>query len=310
MFGVSGGPDSICLLDILYDIALSREIEFDIVVAHVNHMIRAEASSDEEFVKEYCLKRNLKFVSKHVDVLNIAASKRIGTEEAGRYERYIFFDEVLKEYEATKIATAHTKCDNAETVLMNIIRGTGMSGLKGISAKRDRVFIKPLIYASRNEIEEYCEIYNLNPRYDKTNDENVYTRNKVRNILLPLIRDEFNPNIIETLDRLSRIAAIDNEFFESEIEETFKEVLIKEEKEEIILELKGFNEKHVSIKSRLILFTIKRLLGDSNGIGLVHVNDIIKLCENNIGNKYLTPNKYIKIAVNKGKMYFFVTKKS
>lgn len=87
---------------------------------------------------------------------------------------------------------------------MNIIRGTGISGLKGIQPKRDKIFIKPLIRNSRSEIEFYCEENNLNPRYDKTNDENIYTRNKIRNILIPLIGKEFNPNIIDTIDRLSR----------------------------------------------------------------------------------------------------------
>lgn len=87
---------------------------------------------------------------------------------------------------------------------MNIIRGTGMSGLKGIKPKRDNIFIKPLIKISRSEIEEYCMQNNLNPRHDKTNDENIYTRNKVRNILIPLIEKEFNPNIIDAIDRLSR----------------------------------------------------------------------------------------------------------
>ncbi len=93
-------------------------------------------------------------------------------------------------------------------------------------------------------------------------------------------------------------------------EETYKELLIKEEKEEIILNLKEFNKKHKVIKARIIIFTIKKLLGSKSNIEKVHIEDIIKLCENNIGNKYLTPNKNIKIAVNKGKMYFFVTKKT
>lgn len=202
--GVSGGPDSICLIDILYKIKNEGILDFDIIACHVNHMIREEAGIDEEFVKQYCLERNITFLSKHIDIQNISAKKKIGTEEAGREERYKFFEETLKGYRGTKIATAHTKCDNAETVLMNIIRGTGISGLKGIRPKRDKIFIKPLIQILREEVEKYCEENKLNPRHDKTNDENIYTRNKIRNILIPLIKEEFNSNIIETLDRLSR----------------------------------------------------------------------------------------------------------
>ena len=145
----------------------------------------------------------------------------------------------------------------------------------------------------------YCEEKKLNPRHDKTNDENIYTRNKVRNMLIPLIQDEFNPNIIDTLNRLSNLAY-----------NTFQELLIKSEAKEIILDLKEFNKKHTAIKSRVILFAIKKLLGTNSGIGKIHINDIIKLCQNNIGNKYLTPNKHIKIMVGKGKISFFVTQKT
>ncbi len=193
---------------------------------------------------------------------------------------------------------------------MNIIRGTGILGLEGIKPKRDEVFIKPLIFISREEIEEYCKVNNLNPRHDKTNDENIYTRNKVRNILIPLIKKEFNPNLIDTLDRLSDLARTENDYLDLVTKETFEELLIKEEKEEIILNLREFNKKHEAVKSRVILYTIKKLLGVASGIGKVHINDIIELATKNIGKKYLTPNKNIKIMVDKRKMYFFVTKKT
>ncbi|MCI8393713.1 MAG: hypothetical protein HFJ23_08320 [Clostridia bacterium] len=183
-------------------------------------------------------------------------------------------------------------------------------GLKGIQAKRDDIYIRPLIESSRDEIEEYCEQNSLEPRHDKTNDENIYSRNKVRNILIPLIKKEFNPNIIDTIDRMSNLATLENEYIEEETRKTFSELLIKREKEEIILNLKEFNKKHKCIKSRLIIYTIKILLGNTNGIEKIHIEDIIELCQNNIGNKYLTPNKNLKIMVNKGKMYFFVTKKT
>lgn len=204
--GVSGGPDSICLIDILYNIKTNKEIEFEIIATHINHLIREEASSDEEYVKGYCEERNIPFYSQKIDIKSISKTEKIGTEEAGRIERYKFFKEIMDKHNGTKIATAHSKCDNSETVLMNIIRGTGTSGLKGIRAKRDNIYIKPLIEISREEIEDYCKEKKLNPRHDKTNDENIFTRNKVRNILIPLIKKEFNPNIIDTLDRLSRFS--------------------------------------------------------------------------------------------------------
>jgi tRNA(Ile)-lysidine synthase len=308
--GVSGGPDSICLINILKEIKNEEKIKFELIVCHINHMIREEAKDDEDFVKSYCEKNQIPFFAKHAEVIEIAKNEKIGTEEAGRKVRYEFFNEILNKTNANKIATAHTKNDNAETVLMNIIRGSSTAGLKGITAIRDGMYIKPLIEISREEIEKYCEENKLNPRHDKTNDENIYTRNKVRNILIPLIKEEFNPNIIETIDRLSNLAEKENEYFKKITKDIYEKLLIKEEKQEIILNLKGFNKQEEVIKSRIILYTIKRINGSNNGISKVHIDDIIKLCENNIGNKYLTPNKNIKILVNRGKMYFFVTQNS
>lgn len=306
--GVSGGPDSICLINILND--LKEELGISLVVCHVNHMIREEAEEDEKFVKDYCKRKEIPFEAKKINIKEVANKRKNGTEEAGREERYKFFTETLKKYQANKIATAHTKGDNAETILMNLIRGTGSSGLKGIKPKRDNIYIKPLIEIEREKIEEYCKQNNLNPRHDKTNDENIYTRNKIRNILIPLLKKDYNPNIIETLTRLSNIITIENDYLDKKTEQEIEKILIKQEKEEIILNLKEFNKKHEAIRTRIILQTIKKLLGTADGISNIHIQDIIKLCEKNIGNKYLTPNKNIKIAVNRGKMYFFVIKKT
>ena len=308
--GVSGGPDSICLVDILNEIKNDKKINFELAICHINHLIREEAKEDEKFVEEYAKEKNIPFFSKEIDVASLAKKQKIGTEEAGRIARYAFFEEILQKINGTKIATAHTKNDNAETVLMNLLRGSGTAGLKGISPIRDNKYIKPLIKISREEIESYCEEQSLNPRYDKTNSENIYTRNKVRNILIPLIKKEFNPNIIDTIDRLSSLAKKENEYLEKTTNEKYEELLIKEEKNEIILNLKKFNIQDEVIKSRIIIYTIKRLMGTSQGIEKVHIDDIITLCKKNIGNKYLTPNKNIKITVNKGKIYFFVTQNS
>ena len=302
--GVSGGPDSICLVDILNEIKNDKKINFELAICHINHLIREEAKEDEKFVEEYAKEKNIPFFSKEIDVASLAKKQKIGTEEAGRIARYAFFEEILQKINGTKIATAHTKNDNAETVLMNLLRGSGTAGLKGISPIRDNKYIKPLIKISREEIESYCEEQSLNPRYDKTNSENIYTRNKVRNILIPLIKKEFNPNIIDTIDRLSTLAAKENDYLEKTTNEKYEELLIKEEKNEIILNLKKFNIQDEVIKSRIIIYTIKRLMGTSQGIEKVHIDDIITLCKKNIGNKYLTPNKNIKITVNKGKIYF------
>ena len=300
--GVSGGPDSMCLLDILIKVCQNSPSPLAIVVAHVNHMIRDEANEEEDFVKKFCEKNDIEFYAKRIDVKKIANTNKIGTEEAGRNERYAFFEEILKKTNANKIAIAHNKNDKAETIIMNILRGTGINGLKGIEVKRDK-YIRPLIECERNEIEDYCKKQNLNPRIDKSNFDNVYTRNKIRNIVIPYIKKEFNSNIVDTMDRLSALVAEEEEYIEKQVKKAYTYILLDEKENEIALDLKQFNLQEKVIKSRIILYTITRLFGSSKGIERVHIEDILKLCSNNIGNKYLTPNKNLKVFVKNHKIY-------
>ena len=185
-----------------------------------------------------------------------------------------------------------------------MLRGSGIAGLKGIEPIKNSKYIRPLIECERFEIEEYCAQNGIEPRIDRTNFENVYTRNKVRNIVIPFIKEEFNPNIIQTMDRLSDLVKEEDEYLEKVVEEKYKEYVQQEDKNQIVMDLKGFNKQEKVIKSRLLLYTISRLFGTTKGIEKVHIEDIIKLCKKNIGNKYLTPNKNIKVLVKNQKIYF------
>ncbi len=300
--GVSGGPDSICMLDILKD--LKEELKFELIVCHVNHLIREEAISDEEYVVNYCKVNNIKYYVKRIDVKKYANNNKQGTEEAGRTVRYEFFEEILQKEGANKIAIAHNKNDKIETIIMNMLRGSGISGLKGIEPKRENKYIRPLIETERTSIEEYCEEKNLRPRIDKTNFINDCTRNKIRNVVIPYIKNEFNPNIINTMDRLSSIIEEENRYLEKITIDVFEKLKIKEEKGHLVLKLKEFNKQDTVIKKRLILYAINKTIGNVQNIEKVNINDIIKLCEKNIGNKYLMPNKNIKILVNKNQIFF------
>ena len=302
--GVSGGPDSISLLNILNNFQKNKTLNFEIIAAHVNHQIREEANDDEEYVREYCEKNKIKFYAKRIDVIKYANNNKIGLEEAGRILRYEFFDEVLQKENANKIAIAHNKNDKAETIIMNILRGSGISGLKGIEPIRNNKYIRPIIECERSEIEKYAKENKLNPRIDKTNFENDCTRNKIRNIVLPYIREQFNPNIVETMNRLSNLANETDEYIQKQVLETFKEIKIEEKTKNIVLDLKKFNSKDILIRKRLLIYTISKVLGNSQNIEMVNIEDVIKMCEKNIGNKYLMPNKNIKILVNKGKIFF------
>lgn len=302
VIGVSGGPDSICLLNVLNN--LKEQLNFTIYVAHINHMIREEADNETKYVKEFCKDRKIDCYVKKIDIVTKANNEKKGTEETGREVRYDFFEKIFNKTGANKIATAHNNNDKVETILMNILRGSGTTGLEGIEAIRDNKYIRPLIETDRKDIEEYCIQNKLNPKYDKSNNENIYTRNKIRNIIIPYIQKEFNPNIIKTINRLSEVITEENEYIEQIVEDTFKEVCIESNFLQAILDLKKFNKLNLVIKRRLILYTINKVLGTTKNIEKINIDDIINLCENNIGNKYLMPTKNIKILVKKGKIFF------
>ena len=304
VLGVSGGPDSIFMLDTLRKLKENKILDCELVVAHVNHMIREEAIDDEQYVLDYCKKNNIECYAKRIDVQKYANNNKVGTEEAGRILRYEFFDEILEHTNSQKIAIAHNKNDKAETIIMNLLRGAGLTGLKGIEPIRNNKYIRPILEMERNEIEEYCEYNSLNPRIDKTNFENTYTRNKIRNIIIPYIKEEFNPNIIDAMNRLSQVVTEDEVFLDEITKEELNKIIINKNSNEIVLDLKEFNTLNKVIQKRMVFFAMSQILGNSTGIEKIHVDDIVKLCNSNIGNKFLMPNKNIKILIKDKKIFF------
>lgn len=304
VLGVSGGPDSIFMLDTLRKLKENKKLNCELVVAHVNHMIREEAIDDEQYVVDYCKKNNIECYAKRIDVQKYANNNKVGTEEAGRILRYKFFDEILENTNSQKIAIAHNKNDKAETIIMNLLRGAGLTGLKGIEPIRNNKYIRPILEMERNEIEEYCDHNSLNPRIDKTNFENTYTRNKIRNIIIPYIKEEFNPNIIDAMNRLSQVVTEDEVFLDEITKNELSKIIINKNSNEIVLDLKGFNTLNKVIEKRIVFWGMSQILGNSTGIEKIHVDDIIKLCNSNIGNKFLMPNKNIKVLIKDKKIFF------
>lgn len=300
VLGISGGPDSICMLYILN--SLKKDLNFNIYVAHINHMLRENAKLDEEYVKNTCEKLNITVYIKHIKIKEIAEKEKRGIEETGRKVRYKFFEEILRKTNSNKIATAHNLNDSIETIILNIIRGTGISGLAGIEPIRENKFIRPLIECERKEIEEYCKLNKLEPRIDESNYENKYNRNKIRNICIPYLQKELNSNVIKNISRLSEIANEEQKYIEKNVEKSFNKICIENTENKIILDIKMFVKEELVIKRRLILYTINKLIGTTINIEKINIDDIIKLCERNIGNKFLIPTKGIKVFVKKGKI--------
>ena len=310
VIGVSGGPDSMCLLQALIQIKEKKKLNYKIYVAHINHGLRKEAEGETKYVQDFCAKNNIECFVKKENVEKIAKEQKIGTEEAGRKLRYSFFEEIKNKTKSNKIAIAHNLNDKVETILMNIIRGTGTNGLTGIEPIRNNLYIRPLIEIERKEIEKYCEENKLEPKIDKTNFENIYTRNKVRNLLIPYIKKEFNPNIVDAIDKLSKISTEEQNYLNKLVNNIYSNLLLEEninkeaKHNQIILDLKKFNTQDLVIKRKIILYTIRKVYGNTNNIAKIHIDDIVKMCEKNIGNKYLTPHKNIKVYVKKGKIFF------
>ncbi len=320
VLGVSGGPDSICMLDILNK--LKQKMNFEICVAHINHGIRSNANIDEKYVINFCEKIGIKCYVLNTDIKKYALDNKMGLEESGRKVRYEYFNEIMKKTNSNKIAIAHNKNDNVETIILNILRGSGPSGLKGILPKNG-YYIRPLIEIERVDIEKYTE--NLNPRHDESNDENEFSRNKIRNIVIPFIKKEFNPNIIETITRLSDLISEESEYLNMETEKIYNDILIEENLEidvynneimskinsdsktktledigqtlNVKLDLKKFNTQYPVIQKRIILYSINKLFKTTRGIEKIHIDDVIKLCNKGEGNKYLTPNKHTKVLI-------------
>ena len=299
VLAVSGGPDSMAMLNGL--LKLKEKIGFDMTVAHVNHGLRENATIDEKYVEDYCQNKKIPFFVLHADVKKEALSEKRGIEETGRKIRYNFFNDVMKKTNSNKIALAHNKNDRVETIIMNILRGTGLNGLKGIEYKNGK-YIRPLLDFDREKIEEYCVRESLNPRHDESNDDNEYTRNKIRNIVIPYVKKEFNPNFIDTMIRFSDIASEEHTWVEELVKKEFSGIMISEEKDKIELDLKKFNEQREVIQKKILIHAICKIFGSSQNIEKVNIDDLVKLCNNNIGNKYLTPNKNTKVLIKDKKI--------
>ncbi len=276
--GVSGGPDSVCLLHILNRIA--EQMNIKVFAVHINHMLRGdESDADEDYVKEFCKELKIDFFAEALNVEEIAKKKAISIEEAGREARYEQFRIYAGKTGATKIAVAHNKNDQAETVLMNIIRGAGLDGLKGMEYKRGQI-IRPLLDIERSEIENYCVENSLKPRIDSSNTKSVYTRNKIRLELVPYIDRLFGTNISDSVCRLAANVKDDIDYIEGKVRTLYGEYVIKSEKEEVWLDSERMKNYHSALIKRIIRNAVKTVKGDLKGIESKHVESVAELCLN------------------------------
>ena len=262
--GVSGGPDSMALLHIL--LSLKEEYGLFITVVHINHGLREEESEgDAHFVEQYCLQNRIPCKIENMQIREMALERGMGLEEAGRQARYQAFEDAAKSCGGAKIAVAHNKNDQAETVLMRLCRGAGLKGLSGIAPVRGEI-IRPLIDCTREEIEGYCREQSIDYCVDKTNALDIYTRNKIRIQLLPFLEREINPNMVETLARTAEILSAENRFLDQEADKAFLQCA-KKEKEAVVLDAALLSQIPEAVGRRVVFLAVAAV----TGLSLIHI---------------------------------------
>jgi len=289
LVGVSGGPDSISLLNFL--LSLKEKYHLTIYVAHLNHLLRGrDSDKDAEFVKKIADELNLTCQIENCDIYKYSKSHSLTIEEAARDSRYEFFNRTTKTFKANKIALGHHSDDQVETVLMRIIRGCGVDGLLGIPPVRGNI-IRPLIECSRKDIEKYCQKYKLKYRNDLTNATPVYFRNKVRLELLPFLSENYNKNIKNNLLRFRTIVSDVAMYLQEETNAAFNKVVGKKCVGQVTIDLERLRVLSLVLQRRIIRKSIKIVKGNLYSINFKHIKQIISLIDRQTGEKWLNlPN--------------------
>lgn len=292
--GVSGGADSVCLMTVLLE--LRERIGFDMEVIHVEHGIRGKASRDDAcFVDNLCRMQNIPFHMCSVDVPKYAKKHRLGMEEAARILRYQAFldiaEESVKAGKKAKVALAHHMDDNAETILFQMIRGSGLKGMCGMQPVRQDehgiCYIRPMLCVSRSQIEAYLREKGMEYRTDATNFELDYSRNRIRNVILPQLTQlntQAVPHIGQTAERLQEVW----DFLESEVDGKAEHILEKRE-DTVILKADLLEQNASAVAKELVRRAIFQAAGRQKDITAVHVNDVLALCGMQSGKQIRLP---------------------
>lgn len=300
LIGFSGGMDSTALLYSLLEI--KEEFNLTIAICHLNHGVRGkEADRDEEFSRKTAEKLGIYFESEKADMHALAEEEKISKEAAGRRLRRDFFKRVSKKIGADKIALAHNYNDQVETLLMRILRGTGLDGLKGIGYKNENI-IRPLLNVTREEIENYITDNKFPYVEDSTNFETDYHRNKIRNLLLPMLRKEYNPNLDESVFNLSELAKMDVKLLEDLTEKAFEDVS-KVDNNRIEINIDRFNLLNPALQNRVIRKVFNFFPDGVRDLSLNNVNEILALKELESG-KFIDNINGCRIRNSYGKLLF------
>lgn len=294
ILGVSGGADSVFLLYALFKLGYTN-----LIITNIDHKLRENSFQDTLFVENIAKKLGLEFRSKSIDIKKLAKAQKLGIEEAGRFARYRFWQDLSLELKVKKLVLAHNADDQAETVFMAFLRGTGLNGLKGIDLKaklNDLAIIRPMLSFYKKDILSYLKANKIKFRQDETNLENIYFRNKLRLEILPIL-EKLNPNLKETLLRLANLIKADENYLNIQAHKLSKTVFLKQKKKAIMLDRYAFYNLDLAMQRRVLRLAILKIQGNLNNVSLVFI-------ENFLQNKLTTIklDKLAKLHVSKEKL--------
>jgi len=288
LIGVSGGPDSVALAYVLH--TLAAEYSLRLAVAHVNHCLRgSDSDRDAEFVADMARQIGLPFYIEKKDVFQIQQREQLCLEEAGREVRYRFFDQVSAAYGFNKIAVGHHGNDNAELVLMNLLRGSGSLGLSGIAPVRDGKIIRPLIHLERSEIVDYIAEKRLACVADASNSDLSFKRNRIRHHLIPELEKSYNPAIVKTINRLGAILRAEDQWIEQLLRSNFNDCISVMAPGVVRINLKPLQGLAPAARRRIIRRGILTVKKDLRRISLGHIDDVLLLVDKGQGTSLNLP---------------------
>ena len=306
---VSGGPDSVAMLFCLNN--LKKDIGFELFVFHINHMLRGkESDRDELFVKNLTESLGLPFYFAKADVAEYQKKHKCSVQVAAREMRYFHLNQLADHYFISKIATGHTAGDQAETVLMRVLKGSGLKGISGISPIRDNKYIRPMLEVTREEIEQFLKQNKVKFVMDSTNLKNNYLRNQVRNKLIPFLKEEFNPSIIDALCRSSQIFRTDDNFVSEVAHNELNKLLLKNHDTILILNSTHFQTLHEALKRRIILEAIYQFSGSGRQVSQNIIESILHVIGSKVSGKSLSVFNNLIFKYQYNQIIFEIQKKN
>ena len=304
LLGFSGGSDSVCLLDVLY------QAGYSIVIAYFDHQLRPESRKEVEFARQVAAQYKIDLVFGAADISHLASAGREGIESTARKYRYRFLAEKAAERDATVIAVAHHADDQVETILMNIIRGSGLNGLTGMAYRTDHEHtgdmpvIRPLLDVWKCDILTYCEENGLEYMTDDTNYQSDYTRNKIRNEIIPALL-AINPNVKANVQRMRSILMEENAIISKLAQLSYKEIVVRDEIDLVEINVSAFNQLSIGLQRRLIMNVLSRSFSIEKDMRFQLVEDIRSLFIDGTRSLKIQPGNTLSAMVEGNSGYIF-----